>query len=135
MSEFTGPLHSLRWHQGTLLIQPFLFAPCAADVATQLICCTTCTTVQPQCTDKLPSLRHVYTCKPLLLPRSCHCLPACLPPPTTPQEPVESFCDLYQDAGHVLMRIGKPDKALPFFRQAPLSSLQPGVHSLVWETG
>jgi hypothetical protein len=65
-----------------------------------------------------PSARFVV----LWLHPSPRC-PRCRPPPTpsppspsTTQEPVESFADLYLDAGHVLMAVGHPDRALPFLR-------------------
>lgn len=32
----------------------------------------------------------------------------------------------------MLMRIGQPSKALPFYRQAPLSSSQPGEQLTAW---
>lgn len=29
---------------------------------------------------------------------------------------MDAFADLYMDAGSVLLNVGQPDKALPFFR-------------------
>lgn len=43
------------------------------------------------------------------------------------QEPVDSFADLYLEAGAVLMGVGQPDKALPFFR-----CLAVWLSSVVW---
>ena len=47
---------------------------------------------------------------PPILP-SLHCVLPCIL-----QEPVDAFADLYMDAGSVLLNVGQPDKALPFFR-------------------
>ena len=46
-------------------------------------------------------------------------------PVVAPQEPVDTYADLYFDAAHVLMDVGQPDKALPFLTCA--SSLCVGL--------